>query len=100
MKELKLQVLQIFDILEKINIKISDKSLSINEINIQKHIIDVRNSSIILENAEIARDIVNIAAIKASNIIKSTDETIADEFNIQKQATDIDKASIILEILK
>jgi hypothetical protein len=81
MKELKLQVLQIFNILEKIDIKISNSVLSINEINIQKQATD--NANIILENAVIARDIVNIAAINASIIIKSTADTTADDFIIQ-----------------
>ena len=95
MKELKLQVLQIYNILEKIDIKISNSILSNTEINIQKQATD--NANIILENAVIARDIVNIAAINASIIIKSTADTTADEFIIQKQATDIDNANIILE---
>jgi len=95
MKELKLQVLQIFNILEKIDIKISNSVLSNTEINIQKQATD--NANIILENAVIARDIVNIAAINASIIIKSTADTTADELIIQKQATDIDNTNIILE---
>jgi len=100
MKELKLQVQQIFNILEKIEINIKNsKSSSIdntNELYITKKTTDVDNANIILaNNAEIAIKIINSAAIKASNIVIST----ADKNNIDSNINLANNAEVASEII-